>query len=95
MELTFIKSNALGKTNAWECEFEATADFNLHIERPKGGMIYFYQRTAGASYSIVDNVPRQVGKDAIDLDFAGVIFPKSIKVISETEPSLALVTFAE
>lgn len=95
MELKFVESNALGKTKAWESEFEATADFNLHIERPKGGMVYFYQKTAGTGYAHVDNVPWMSGKNAIDLDFTALVYPKWIKIVTEVEPTLAVVTFAQ
>lgn len=90
MELTFTKNE---KAGTYVAEFEATADFNLHIERTKGGRIFFYQRTAGTGYAHVDNVPWQDGKDSIDLDFTALIYPKFIKVVSEVEPSLAVVTF--
>lgn len=91
MELAFIKTN----TGSWVAEFEATADFNLHIERDGTGPIRVYQRTsaegdfAAVNEFGVDNDRRTV----LDVDFTGVIYPKTIKVESETEPAMALVTF--
>lgn len=95
MELNFVQSSEVfGKnTLAWETEFEATGDFNLHVERNKGGDILVYQRTAGSGYAIVEEFRGMDNKPAIDLDFTGVVFPKSIKVVSETMPSMAVVTF--
>lgn len=90
MELIFTQSE-IGKS--WVAEFEATADFNLHIERSKGGNILLYQRTKGSGWDIVNDFanPRY---GTIDCDCAALIYPKFIKVVSEVEPTYAEVTFA-
>ena len=46
MEITFEKIEQYwGKDAAYVSEFEVTADFNLHIERKKGGRFLVYQKS--------------------------------------------------
>lgn len=90
MDLTFTQQG-----NSFVAEFEATADFNLHIEREESGYVEVYQKTAGEKYAHVKGVPIQLRYQlTIDETFVGVVYPKMIKVVSATEPSLAVVTFA-
>jgi hypothetical protein len=79
--------------NGYSVKFAVTADFNLHIEKEGNGFLYVQQRTsefgaydsiAGADFAPQDKV--------IDYDFSGAIYPKSIWVRSEVEPTLAIVT---
>lgn len=90
MELSFVKERT-----KYVATFDATSDFNLHIERSEKGFLYVYQRTTtsgeydsvqGANFSSVDKV--------IDCDFTALVYPKSIKVESEVEPTRCEVTFA-
>lgn len=83
MNLNFTKAN-----NGWVTEFEVTDNFNLHIERTKGGDISIYQRTVGSKYAHVDfkALPYQ---RTIDVDVTGLVYPKFIKIVSEVEPTLA------
>lgn len=37
----------------------------------------------------------QNGKDVIDLDFVGAVYPKFIKVVSESEVTMGVVTISE
>lgn len=79
-QLTFNKTN-----NQWVAEFEATADFNLHIERASSGTIGLYQRTTTTGdYAPIQGAVLQLGK-TFDADFIGVIYPKYIKVVSSVE----------
>lgn len=89
MDLTFNKE---GKN--FVAEFEATADFNLHIERNKGGDILLYVRTQGGGYDIVDDFGVQRHQGVIDYDCTALVYPKWIKIVSEVEPTFAAVTFA-
>jgi hypothetical protein len=95
MELTFKQSSQLfGKEYGYEAEFEATADFNLHIERKAGGALLFYQKgIADGEYDIVDNDGYFRHKAVIDLDFTALVYPKWIKVVSEVEVTMGVVTF--
>lgn len=93
MELNFVQSSEVfGKnTLAWVTEFEATGDFNLHVERNKGGDILVYQRTAGSGYAIVEEFRGMDNKPAIDLDFTSVVYPKFVKIVSESQPTYATI----
>jgi hypothetical protein len=90
MELTF---NKVG--NKYISEFEVTSDFNIHIERPEGGIIDIYQRTSTeGEYTVVDEFDTN-GKSVIDVDFTALVYPKYMKVSCETQPTMAVVTFAK
>lgn len=91
MELNFVKEGT-----KYVATFNATSNFNLHIEKEHNGFLFVSQRTSsqgeydsinGADFSKVDKV--------IDFDFSGIVYPKSIKIESEIEPTMAVVTFAE
>ena len=91
MNLTFEKDGSL-----YEATFNATAAFNLHIERPVGGLLEIKQRTPSAGqFALIDDLRFAEGKVVLDLDFTGGIFPKDIKVVSASKPSMAFVTFGE
>lgn len=82
MELTF-ENNAV--------EFEVTGDFNLHIERDERGDISVYQKTYElGEYAL--NTRFKDHDDNFDYDFQGLIYPKMIKVVSETKVNKAIVT---
>lgn len=92
MELAFVKVNDL-----FVAEFEATGNFNLHIEGVYEGNVEVFQkgvqngeyaRTHGAT-------PDSPYGRVYDYDFGGLIFPKYIKVECATQPASATVTFAE
>ena len=88
MELNFIKNEA---TRYWECEFEATADFNLHIEGVPEGKVWIYQRTtASGEYAYIkEATPYPSLVDVYDFDFSALIYPKFVKVVCGTEPTYA------
>ena len=89
--MEFVKKNGMH-----EAEFETTADFNLHIERKAGGRFLIYQKSvADGKYDIVDGVGYHGHKDVIDLDMTAAIYPKYIKVVSESEVTMGVVTYAE
>lgn len=91
MDLTFTKKQGL-----YEAEFKVTGDFNLHVERKASGGFTIYQKTVeNGKYDAVDNVPYQRGSDVIDLDVTAVIYPKHIKVVSESEVTMGVITFNE
>lgn len=91
MELSFVKNEKV-----FVAEFEVTGDFNLHIEKPSGKVVV-YQRTAGGKYSKVLGFSGNYGfydDKVIDYDFTALVYPKSIKIECEVEPTLAVVTLA-
>lgn len=95
MDLTFKKSSQLfGEEYGYEAELQVTSDFNLHIERAAGGRFIVYQRgVAEGKYDLVEGIGFQDQKRVIDLDFAALVYPKWIKVVSESEVVKGTVTF--
>lgn len=88
--MEFVKKNGM-----YEAEFEATADFNLHIERKAGGRFLIYQKSVSeGKYDIVDGVGYKDHKDVIDLDMTAIVYPKFIKVVSESEVTKGVITEA-
>lgn len=94
MDLIFEKKEQyFGKDAAWVSEFEVTADFNLHIERISGGRFLVYQKSvADGEYDLVDGLGYKDHKAVIDMDFVGLVYPKYIKVVSESEVTMGIVT---
>lgn len=92
MELNFQKS-----VNGWVAEFTATADFNLHIEGVLEGNVQVYQRgSSQGEYAFVRNANiESTSRKVYDYDFAALVYPKYMQVICVTEPTKAVVTFAE
>lgn len=87
MELTFDKATGI-------CEFEVTADFNLHLEREDVGTLHFYQRTTPhGEYDYIKNQGYNADDKVIDLDFQALVYPKWIKIKSAVIPTVAMVTF--
>ena len=83
MELTFNKTD-----NKWVAEFEAAAHFNLHLERDSEGRLDIY------SNGVIADIPYQDRKLVVDMDFA-VAIPKQFKIVSVSQPTIAVVTFNE
>ena len=86
MELKFTKEHG-----GWVSEFEATADFNLHVEGVYEGNVSIYQRgTAGGGYAFVkDSRPAPSAGTVYDYDFTSLVYPKFIKVVCTDEPAYA------
>lgn len=95
MELVFKESSQiLSDKPAYEVEFEASSDFNINIERPSDGYFLIFQKsTPNGKYTEVNNVYDLESKTIIDIDFVGAVYPKWIKVVSEVEPTMAVVNF--
>lgn len=89
MELTFQKS-----ADRWIAEFEAHADFNLHIEGVLGGSVSIFQRgTDSGGYAYVNDATLSPSyANVYDYDFTSLVYPKFIKVSCATEPTFAAVT---
>ena len=88
MELIFNKTNQ----NVYEAVFEAPADFNLHIERKSTGSLIVKQGiTADGEFADAVNLGLNAGK-IINSDFAALVYPKFIKVVSGSEVVKVFVT---
>lgn len=91
MTLTFIYQDGM-----YVAEFEATADFNLHIERNEPGILAIYQRTTtSGDYAEIKDTREYRYKEVYDCDFVGAIYPKYIKVVSQVEVTNAELTLKE
>lgn len=90
MDLTFRQQG-----NVFVTEFEATSDFNLHIEKGRGSLQVLQSSVAGGGYDGVRGARMIRYDDVFDSDFTALVYPKYIKVVAETKPTLAVVTFAK
>lgn len=89
MELTFTKQG-----NLYESIFEATGDFNLHLELDKIGYIGVYQRgTSEGLFSLSHECKFNDARDVYDIDFGALVYPKWIKVTSSSNVVKGEVTF--
>lgn len=91
MTLTFTQENGL-----YVAEFEASAPFSIHLERPKGGFINMLQRSvdSGTFVAVKNFNPNYNATQVIDADCGqGAVYPKWIRLESAVEPSVAEVTF--
>lgn len=90
MELVFNKVE-----NEWVAEFEATSDFNLHLERANTSYVVVEQRgTAEGEYATAFAKGIYEGQRVVDYDFGALVYPKWIKVVSGSEIVKGEVTFA-
>lgn len=90
MELTFLLDG-----NKWVTEFEANADFNLHIEKGAGSLSVSQTSVPGGKY---DNVPslRMSPEDAtLDKDVTALLYPKTIRIDAYTKDAPYAVVSSE
>lgn len=87
MELEF---NRVG--GRWVAEFEATGDFNLHVERKKRGSLALFQKSTEAGQYASESSWSDSAETIVNRDFKVGIAPKHIKVVSSSEPTMAIVT---
>lgn len=95
MDLTFIKQQETGQDPVWVAEFEATSEFNLHIEGVYEGNVKIFQKgvQSGEYARSHGATPNSPSGRVYDYDLAALVYPKYIKVECATEPSLGVVTF--
>lgn len=87
MELIFEKEHGM-----YVAQFQATGDFNIHLERNDRGLLNILQYTvADGKYDPIST--HNVIQDRVfDCDFSAVIYPKYIKIISNTEVTRCVIT---
>lgn len=88
MELQFNKTS-----NGWVAEFNAPTHFNLHLERKDAGRLDLYRKTSGSNYDYV-RIPYKGGSKVVDMDVP-VVMSREYKVVCDSEPTVAIITFAE
>lgn len=97
------------ETQMYVAEAVVNANFNIHLERPEGGGLNFYQkngeyteaidgRTATArgfdSVTVPNVVPYNSGV-VFDYDFDALVYPKTIRIESGGEVAVGIITEAE
>lgn len=87
MELIFAKEHDM-----YVAEFVATGDFNIHLERNDRGILNILQSTvADGKYDSISS--HNIIQDRVfDCDFTAMIYPKYIKIISNTEVTRCVIT---
>lgn len=88
MTLDFVLSNDI-----YVAEFEATGDFNLHIERDTASPIVLYQKSAGEDFALAKVINAVDAPSVFDCDFAALVYPKTIRVQSPIAVNVGEVTF--
>lgn len=90
MELNFTK-----QAEGYVAEFEATTDFNLHIEREGSSpLAIFHTSVEGSEYDSIDLSGYNNRKHkTIDIDYVSTIYPKWVKVVLQEPVINAVVTY--
>lgn len=95
--ITFNPQIINGKQR-YVCEETVTADYALHIERSGSGKLNFFVRsTAEGKYcpSDVSSPLQNFAKEVFDYDFTHLVYPKYIRIESDTEVTSATIVTAE
>ena len=90
MELTFTKDG-----DKYVAQFTATSDFNIHIEKSGGRIVLFQSSVENGEYDYVSGATIAESDGVFDSDFTALIYPKYIKMVADSTPRVAVVTFAE
>lgn len=69
-----------------------SANFNLHIEGVVGKITVFQRTTETGGYAIIKDATSTANSAIYDVDFVGEIYPKFLKLVCATEPTMAEVT---
>ena len=76
----------------YELTFPASTDFNIHLERSGSGRLAIQRRTSGTGWTTISSDMRN--KLVIDTDEYNEL-PREYRVISESKPTLCVITFAD
>lgn len=91
MQLEFVK-----RGNNHEAIFEASSDFNIHIELDKPSYLGIYQSSIqNGEYSFTTEYKLNNIQKVYDIDFGALVYPKYIKVVSGSRVLKAELTFAD
>ena len=90
MELEFKKVGS-----RFEAEFEATDNFNLHIDREENGDVQIFQKaSAECEYATEPSWEEEFASKNIDKDFSMLVYPKFIKVVSGSPVTRCVATIS-
>ena len=88
MELAFQKIDG-----QWVAEFEATSDFNINLDRVSKGALVIYQKgSKDGTYASQASYRNIKDSENVDADITALVYPKYIKVVSQTEVVKGIVT---
>lgn len=88
MEIQFVKQDV-----EWVAEFEATGPFNLHLQREDESLVKVYQKSdQDSEYATLPSWKDHDATKVINIDFAALVYPKWIKIVSLSEVSKGLIT---
>lgn len=88
MELSFQKIDG-----QWVAEFEATSDFNINLDRVGKGALVIYQKgSKDGTYASQASYRNIKDSENVDADVTALVYPKYIKVVSQTEVVKGIVT---
>lgn len=90
MELTFLQDG-----NKWVTEFEANADFNLHIEKGAGSLSVSQTSVPGGKYDNVPSLRMSPEDSALDKDVTALLYPKTIRIDAYTKDAPYAVVSSE
>lgn len=105
-DLIFVKNE---NTQMYVAEAVVNANFNIHLERPQGGGLNFYQKNGEYTENIDNRTATQRGFDSVavpnivpynsgvvfDYDFDAFVYPKTIRIESGGEVTVGIITEAE
>lgn len=78
MELNFKNKNG-----AYEAQVKVNGDFNVHVERPKTSTLKIYQKSSElGQYASEASWGNYKQPKIVDEDFAMLVYPKIIKIVS-------------
>lgn len=104
--LTFVQNE---NTQKYVAEAVVNANFNIHLERPGGGGLQFFQKNGEYTEAIDDRTATDRGFDTVyvpntvpynagqifDYDFDGLVYPKTIRIESGSAVTIGILTEAE
>ena len=104
--LTFVQNE---NTQKYVAEAVVNANFNIHLERPKGGGLQLFQKNGEYMEAIDDRTATERGFDTVavpntvpyntglifDYDFDALVYPKTIRIESGSEVTSSILTEAE
>lgn len=90
MELTFLLDG-----NKWVTEFEANADFNLHIEKGAGSLSVLQTSVPGGKYDNVPSLRMSPEDSTLDKDVTALLYPKTIRIDAYTKDAPYAVVSSE
>lgn len=82
-------------SSVWYAEFQVNSDFNIHLERDNYGRVSILQRTTSEGNFEPVVLPGSLAYNAgvtIDCDFSALVYPKTIRVESDSEVLSGTVT---